>query len=509
VATGRTKRACAVGAMTVIVAVGAPPVLLTAARAAGPTCAGSSSGGEWRQYSHDLNNSRFQGDEHDLGPAAAKTLAPAWTFLVSANGGTGSMNNTPAVADGCLFVATDASSFTATDGGSVFALNADTGQVVWKQQLKDPVASSPTVKDGRVFLSVNRSDTPYAVALDEHTGALLWSTTIDTQKGSDTFSSPVVFDHMVFVGVSGSGAEAGTTATGNPGIRLTFRGSYSLLDESTGATLVHNFVISDDDFKKGFAGGGVWSTAAVDLATRDAYVGTGNPFNADEHPNTNAIIKIDVDRRRPTFGQLLGTYHGTNDLYVPGGTHKPACAVYVDVFTCDPPDFDMGASPQLFTDTAGRRLVGDHQKSGVYHAADRDTMQGVWKTTVGGPFGQFGGEATASFDGTSIFVAGNAPGLMSALRPTGGGDRWVQPIADGLHFQSVSSADGVTYATDTRGLLDAWDSTTGVPLLVRSLGADTGQGEAQGFSTGWGIAIARHHVYVPTSGGYLVMYRGV
>ena len=96
---------------------------------------------------------------------------------------------------------------------------------------------------------------------------------------------------------------------------------------------------------------------------------------------------------------------------------------------------------------------------------------------------------------------------MSALDPTSGADRWVQPIADGLHFQSVSSADGVSYTTDTRGFLDAWDSATGTPLLVRSLGADTGQGEAQGFSTGWGIAIARHHLYVPTSGGYLVMYQ--
>src|SRR5207302_2809717 len=130
-----------------------------------------------------------------------------------------------------------------------------------------------------------------------------------------------------------------------------------------------------------------------------------------------------------------------------------------------------------------------------------DTMQGVWRTTVGGPFGQFGGEATASFDGQSLFVAGNAPGLLSALDRTSGQDEWVSPIGDGVHFQSVTTAAGVVYATDSRGLFDVWDGATGRVLAVRSMAVDTGQSVVNGFSTGWGVAVARHTVYVPTSGG--------
>src|SRR5439155_23096289 len=121
--------------------------------------------------------------------------------------------------------------------------------------------------------------------------------------------------------------------------------------------------------------------------------------------------------------------------------------------------------------------------------------------------GQFGGEATAGFDGTSLFVAGNAPGLLSALNRDSGADEWVTLIADGCHFQSVTTAAGVVYATDSRGFFDVWDAATGQVLAVRSMAADTGQTLVNGFSTGWGVAIARHTVYVPTSGGYLVAYR--
>ena len=75
-----------------------------------------------------------------------------------------------------------------------------------------------------------------------------------------------------------------------------------------------------------------------------------------QHNRARSRYEISVDDR------IVGTYHGTNDLYVPNGTYKPVCGVYVDVFTCDPPDFDFGASPQLFTDAKGRRMVGDLQK---------------------------------------------------------------------------------------------------------------------------------------------------
>ena len=70
----------------------------------------------------------------------------------------------------------------------------------------------------------------------------------------------------------------------------------------------------------------------------------------------------------------------------------------------------------------------------------------------------------------------------------------------------MSTAGGVTYTTDTRGFLDAWDSATGALLLTRSLGQDTGQATYQEFSAGESVSIAPHTVYVP-AGPYVVAYR--
>jgi len=470
-------------------------------------CAAPAPGGEWRSYGHDYGNSRHQPDETRITAATAPNLAPAWVFD---DDGNGLFNGTPVVADGCVFVASEA--------GTVYAVNADSGQLVWKTTLPDPIESSASVDDGRVFFTVTRGGAPYVAALDETSGRVDWTTRMIKQFGTDSDSSAVVWNGLVIAGVSGASAEAGTTLCPGPAAnmfgcgggadsRLRFRGVYVILDATSGRLLHRGFSISQHDFKAGYAGGGIWSTAAIDPQHGYAYFGTGNPFSAHEHKNTNAIIKVDIDRQRATFGGIVASYHGTNELYVDGsaGTFKPVCQIYVDVFTCDPPDFDFGASPQLFS-VHGHTYVGDMQKAGVYHVADARTMKGVWHTIVGGPFGQFGGEATASYDGHAIYTGGSAPGILTSLAPGSGGRNWLAPIADGIHFQSVSTAGGVAYTVDTRGILDGWDTATGNQILARRIGDDINQPTYQAFSATPSVSIARHTVYVSASGD-LVAYR--
>jgi glucose dehydrogenase len=95
--------------------------------ASAASCAGAASGGEWRSYGHDLSNSRNQDEEHDITPLRAATLRPVWTFSSVKAGGTGDFTGTPVVADGCVYVA--------SNGGWVYALNAETGEMVWQIKL--------------------------------------------------------------------------------------------------------------------------------------------------------------------------------------------------------------------------------------------------------------------------------------------------------------------------------------------------------------------------------------
>src|SRR5258706_6803045 len=128
-----------------------------------------SSGGDWPMYGHDHSNSRFQTAETKLSPANVGTLVAAWTFSTAPAGG-GAIIGTPVEADGCVFFGTDA--------GAVVALNADTGALAWTTKINSGVYSSVTVADGKVFANESIVAPPYTVgprviALDEATGAQL------------------------------------------------------------------------------------------------------------------------------------------------------------------------------------------------------------------------------------------------------------------------------------------------------------------------------------------------
>ncbi|HEX9235046.1 MAG TPA: PQQ-binding-like beta-propeller repeat protein, partial [Actinomycetota bacterium] len=244
------------------------------------------------------------------------------------------------------------------------------------------------------------------------------------------------------------------------------------------------YVIPDQNYQRGYRGGSIWATAAVDPATGYAYVGTGNPSTRREDPRTNAILKIDLVRTRSTFGDIVGVYKGTSNLSL---------------------DLDFGASPQLFQGASGRTLVGELQKSGVYHSADAATMQGVWTTKVGPPSRE-DNAATAATNGRAVFVEGAPPGELEALDVQTGHVKWIEPIGDVIHYEAITVAGGVVYTVDSLGNLDGFDAGTGRPLLRWPvwLGRGGGPGPIPNASSA-SVSVARHTVYVSLNGAVVAL----
>jgi polyvinyl alcohol dehydrogenase (cytochrome) len=427
------------------------------------------------------------------------------------------------IADGCLFVA--------SNDGWVFAANADTGAVVWKTHLTGEdvpggrgggggVNSSVAVEGGRVFANVSSISAPYMAALSETTGKILWTRTIEKQVGSDVYDSPVYFDGMLFAGWSGGSAELGDEAD-----RHLFQGGFVLLDAATGAVLRKTYTIRPPDKdeanpKDDFAGGAVWATPAIDAVGKFAYVGGGNPFRPEaEHPHTNAILKIDLNRRSRTFGKIVDSYKGTPDEYIPGFSDLPCVAFPANLGgaaypqglgSCGDVDMDFGSSPNLFRDGAGRLLVGEGQKSGIYHVVDAKTMDMTWTSLVGPPSQVGGIVGSTAYDGEAVYGPITLAGYLWSVGRDQGTPRWVSPVADGAHWGNpVSTAGGVVYTVGLTGFLDAYDAGTGVPLLHRPLMLQS----ANDPMASWGgVAIARNTVYaavgitgLPT--GYVVGFR--
>ncbi|HEV7887089.1 MAG TPA: PQQ-binding-like beta-propeller repeat protein, partial [Acidimicrobiales bacterium] len=443
------------------------------------------------------SNTRNQPLETGIGVAQAGSLGPAWSFKIGDHGGAGGMTGTPIVADGCVYVG--------SGDGSVFAVNADTGELVWRAQAQGAVNASLAVADGRVFGLVSRSGSPGAFALNQADGAALWTAVLDEQPGSDAYASPVVHDGLVFAGFSGAAAETSV----DEAERLAFQGGYVLLEVATGEVAHKQYTIHppgqpDDDL----AGGAVWSTPAVDTETGFAYVGTGNPFNPrKQDPRTDAIVKVDLRRGSASFGEIVAHYTGTVDEYFTELSNSPC----VDLPGNPPPwypqgagscfdvDLDFGASPNLFT-VDGRKLVGDGQKSGVYHAADADSMEGVWKALLGPPSLAGGIVGSAALAGSSIVGPVTPAGYMWSVGQADGSLGWLAPTADAAHYaHQATVANGVLYTTDTKGFVDAYDAATGGPLLHLPVDPTAG-------SLGAGVAVARHTVYAEV-GNSLVALR--
>jgi polyvinyl alcohol dehydrogenase (cytochrome) len=481
------------------VAAASPSLAVTRSASSPAACAAApAAGGDWPSYGHDPHNTRTQPAEHTIGAANVGQLAAAWTFdTARATGGAdqGVFNGTPIESAGCLFAA--------STGGFVYALNANTGKVTWHRQFTVPTAGAggvfvggPALDNGRVIVLVNKDSGPYLVALDQHTGHTLWqSASIFSYPGGYTNATPQVFDGVVIAGFS--------PPEGDPrGV-----GGVALLDAATGQILTVTPTIPASDVRKGYAGGGIWSTPAFDPATGYAYVGAGNPFSRTvEHRNVNAILKIDLDRSRTTFGRIVSSYKGNADQYaqaLEALSHTPACAagsdqtLPLDDPACGQLDLDFGASPNLFTSRSGHLLVGDLQKSGVYHVAYATTMQPAWTKVVGLSCQLCNAAATAT-DGTGVYVEGTPGGAMWSLSH-GGARQWASPVGDGAHYQAISTANGVVYTVDSYGMLDAWNARTAAPLLHRPLALATKNVNAA--LTSAGIVIANHTVYVSGAKG--------
>lgn len=495
-------------------------------------CAPDAAGGEWRHYGQDLNNNRNQLAEDKINAAWVQGMSVDWIFRPAALGMSGGFSNTPIVADGCVY--------TATNTGWIAALNADDGSLIWSQKVSGrsqsatvggAIVGSLGVGDGVIFAGVNGSP-PYLAAYDQETGTPLWQAVIETgQNSAQLTASPVVHNGMVFVGITGdeanaearggfviidSGHDCGGNAflpPGHPQAGTKILTCNNPVSGATGGTrLAHQHTITDAEYAAGYRGASIWCTAAVDVETDYVYACGGNPAKRPEARFSNALLKIDMDPSRPTFGTIVGSYKGEYDNYYPGLDRQPICDANEDggvVWSqpCLQLDLDFGASPVLYKDSLGNTMVGDIQKSGVFHSIYADHMSRSWTQIVGTPGIPFNAASpaygvTPSGEGR-VFVGATTPTVMHALSAEQGRYRWATPIGTPTHFNSTSFANGLVYTTAFDGTLNVFDASNGLPIVKRSLTQDAGASASENGSTG--VAIARHQLFVPQS-QFLIAY---
>lgn len=441
-------------------------------------------GGEWARYGQDLQGTQQQVAETTIGTDNVGSLVQVWKTADK-----GYQSPPPIVAGGCVFINT---------AGHIEALDLRTGELVWAStEIETSGTFAVTVIEGRVHVGLRNGGSPQAAALDVSTGKLLWrSEAIDFGHETNQMASAVVFDGMQILFTTG------------PDFDPAARQGYALFDAATGATLHKATTVPAEELEDGYAGGGVWGTPSIDPETGYLYVGTSNPESkTKEHAYDNAIIKVDVDRSRETFGQVVGSYKGTPDTVT--GYDNPVCqnlggTVWYDTGSygssplCGQLDVDFGVGPTLWTDASGRRLGAATQKSGYLHVFDATTMAPVYDRQLWVSMSFLGGNiGRIATDGETLFVPAN-PGVLYALDANDFSEKWMtlMPLTP-MRGGNAALANGIVYYTSDDAL-KALDAETGDILWESPF--------SPGASIGSGVAVAGNHI-IANHYGAIAAYR--
>ncbi len=204
----------------------------------------------------------------------------------------------PIVHDGIVYVITGAD--------DVFAINVETGAIVWEYKASlDPAINvvccgwtnrGVGIGDGKIFFGQLDGK---LVALDQRTGRLVWSIQAERwQEGFSLTSAPLYYDGLLITGFSG--AELGVRGrvkaydAKNGKLKWTF---YTI--PGPGEPGHETWPANNEVWAKG--GATVWHTPAVDPQLGLLYFSTGNPgpdFNgavrAGDNLYTSSILAIEA-----------------------------------------------------------------------------------------------------------------------------------------------------------------------------------------------------------------------
>jgi PQQ-dependent dehydrogenase (methanol/ethanol family) len=282
-----------------------PPVAATTR----PTTWGPPQPGDWRTYNGSDSGNRYS-PLKQITRANVSRLKLKWVFPLQYFG----LETTPLAADGVLYV---------TGPGQVFALEAETGALLWHYSRP---ATPGLIGDAR--LGTNRgvallrdkiffvTDNAHLLALDRASGKLLWETPMAPDTTGQHLGgtvAPLIVHDTVVAGVAG----------GDRGIR----GFVAAFAPDTGAVVWRTWTIPrrgepGSETWKGSepvtGGGATWLTGSYDASSDTLYWATGNPWpNSDDADRggdnlyTNCVLALNA-----RTGALKWHYQFTpHDLY--------------------------------------------------------------------------------------------------------------------------------------------------------------------------------------------------
>ncbi len=309
--------------------------------------------GNWTTFHGNLNR--------DGAAPASKGTRPlqlAWSYCTGA-----SVFSSPIVQNGVVYIASTATTLTAID--------IQSAKILWQIQADDAFFGTPILQNGILYMA-SLSGVIYAINTKD--GFVRWHTQIDT-PGSKVWSSPAIANGLLILG-------AASTLSENP----KRSGQVLAFDLLTGKLRWRAYIEAG-----GKVGGGVWSSPAIDAASKTVYVGTGDPDDGVEALDSQT-------------GKLRWHWR----------------SVVRDVG-----DTDVGAGPLLYHDAKAQLRVVVGGKNGNIYTLDATTGQRLWQKRVGEHV-----FSSPTYANNTLYVVGvvQQHATAYALDPQTGKTRWQHDI---------------------------------------------------------------------------------
>ena len=428
----------------------------------------------WPAHNYDLSNTRNTTNT-DINATTVAKLKPAWRFKLPYVGVFGAYASNPIVLNGVVYIQDPDS--------DVYALNQQTGKVIWTHLYKSPTPSGGpnglALGYGMLFGATEGS----AFALDAKTGKQLWMHHLTDNKNEGIDMAPQLYDGKVLI----STIPGSATNFYHPGAL----GIVYSLNAKTGGT-IWKFNTVKGGYKlfgnpKVNSGGGLWYPPSVDSSGR-VFMGVANPA---PYPGT------------PEFPN--GSSHSGADLYTDSLVALDGTTGKIDWFQQvtrhDFRDYDFQAAPIVTSQTVNgttTEIVIGAGKSGKVVAFRAGNGERLWTRNVGihkfdsGPFplhrqicfepGSLGGvetpmaasgnlvyvpyvnlcfKSSATSQGRTNFYSGT--GGLAAIDAATGKIVWNQSLPSS-DFGAATVANDVVFTSTVSGKIYAFDAKTGKAL---------------------------------------------
>jgi polyvinyl alcohol dehydrogenase (cytochrome) len=437
----------------------------------------------WSGWGADIENTRYQrAEDAGITKADVPKLKLKWAFAFPLGI---SAYSQPAIASGRIFVGTDI--------GWVYSLNAQTGCYYWGYEtgitVRPALSIGPVSGSGATKYGVFFGDAKANVyALDAQTGKLLWKRKVEDFFLARITAAPKLYNGRLYVPVSSSEE----WQSGNPDYECcTSRGSVVALDANNGEQIWKTYMMGDpkptqknDNGVQLYApaGGSVWNSPTIDPVRHAVYFGTGDTQTEPAQPLGDAVVAVDMDS-----GKVLWHYQAiANDAFMGGcvGPNKSkACPEKMG------PDADIGNSPILGTLPDGKRVLIAGTKGGEVFALDPDNKGALlWRVPANNGGGRGGIVWGGAADQENVYY-GMGAGGMTALKMASGQRAWFQAInGAGVRVNNnaaatmipgavfVGGSDGKLHALSTSdgSMLWEFDTNTNFDTVNRVAGAHGG-----------------------------------